>query len=119
MKKILTTLGLLSLVSVLPGVASATTYHYITIDGEVESVEAQNALDALNFVNNQSNTLHTGVAIDRGLLNDGEVFAQTYNYVDKNYNLREVTAATSKAAFILATDIAPNSGIIITGTVQE
>lgn len=111
MKKILA----LSLVGVfgLPLSSYAATYHYLDLSGTVHSVEASSATQALTYISALPNTLHTGVALDQGILEQGENYGNTYQYRTVYGTNAYVEAVTVDAARALATDRDPNSGFYI------
>ncbi len=111
MKKLLA----LSFIGVLgfPLSSLAATYHYLDVTGTAHTVEAASATQALNFVNALPNTIHSGVALDMGILEPGENYGQTYQYRTIYGTNAYVQAATLDAARLLATDRAPTSGFYI------
>lgn len=113
MKKILA----LSLIGVfgLPLTSLAATYHYLDVHGNVNSVEAQSAAQALNYVNSLPTTIHSGVALDQGILEPGQNYSQLYQYRTIYGTNAYVRAATLDAARLLATDKASNSGFYMVG----
>ena len=114
MKRILS-LFVMGLLLAIPAVSSAATYHYIDLTGNVVTIEAESAQDALSKANANNDVYHSGVKLDQGMLHTGESFAVTYQYVTAQGTLKTVEAASVDAAFILATDIAPNSGFLRLG----
>lgn len=114
MKKIISLAVIVAMgLMIAPTVSNAATYFYIDIYGNVEGVEATNSQQALMSANAQDVIVHSGVSLDLGVLEEGQVFANVYEYVDINGNLKSVTAATLDGARILATDRAPRSGFLI------
>ena len=104
----------------IPLFSFAATYHYVSVEGDVEAVEANSAAEALMTAPN----IHpnSGVAIDRGFLeaNDdvdvvvgGTGGADTYAYVDSTGQVRTITAQSPAAAIAGATNIHPQSGVAI------
>jgi len=111
-------LVLLGVLTVFPAVSSAAVYHYIDMTGTVQDIEAPNSDMALAMTISSGQVLHSGVKLDQGLLNEGDEFGNVYNYVDIFGNVRGVVAATADAAYILATNIDPNSGLILVVVVR-
>ncbi len=111
MKKLL----MLSFIGVLglPLTSFAATYHYLDVNGTVHDVDALSAQQALNYVNSLPNTIHSGVALDQGILKPGDDYGQTYQYRTIYGTNGYVHAATLDAARSLATDRAANSGFYI------
>lgn len=112
MKNIIFALSLLGVCG-SPLISSAATYNYLDLTGTVRSVDAPSATEALAYVNSLDTTLHTGVALDLGILNQGENFGQDYTYRTVNGTTVFLRAATYDAAWILATDRDPSSGIML------
>lgn len=113
MKKQLLALSLVGVFG-LPLISSAATYNYVDLSGTVQSFEAATAADALIMVSAAGNTIHSGVALDRPLLEDGEEVGNTYLYVAMDGTIKAVQAATVDAAFVLAVDREPSSGMLLT-----
>lgn len=113
MKKLLT----LSLLGVfgLPLSSFAATYHYLDVYGNVQSVEAQSATQALTYVNSLPTTIHSGVALDQGILEQGQNYSQLYQYRTVYGTTAYVRAATIDAARLIATNEAANSGFYMVG----
>ena len=110
MKKIFSLFALSSLFA-LPAVSLAAPYHYINLNGEVVTIEASNAAEAMAISEARGDVLHSGVAIDQGFLEKGNLHGITYQYQSTLGGIRYVTAASMDAAHILAPDI-------ISGTLQ-
>ncbi len=111
MKKLLA----LSLLGVfgLPLISSAATYHYVDVTGTVQSVEASSAAHALAYVTSLPTTIHTGVALDLGVLDAGDDHSNLYQYRTTYGTNAVVRAATLDAAYLLATDRAADSGFML------
>lgn len=107
----------LSLLGVLgsPLISHAATYHYLDIYGVAHDVDAPTAAQALSAVNPLQTTMHTGVALDQGVLVPGELYGQDYSYVNTQGSLVTIHAASLDAAKIIASDKDPNSGFLIGG----
>lgn len=113
MKKILA----LSLIGVfgLPLTSLAATYHYLDVHGNVNSVEAPSATQALKYVSSLPATIHSGVALDQGILEPGQNYSQLYQYRTIYGTTAYVRAATFDAARLLATNEAANSAFYVVG----
>lgn len=111
MKKIVFALAALL---AIPFVSFAATYHYIDIQGKVNTIEAPTPQAALQMADATGRVLHSGVKLDSGDLKTGEVYAQTYLYVSTTGELKSVQAATADGAELLASDKAANSGFLVT-----
>ncbi len=115
MKKLL----LLSAVAFgLPFAAFAATYNYVNTAGSLQSVQANNADQALALAANIAP--HSGVALDTGTV----IFAAplsvsvgnaTYEYVNTSGNLQAEQAPNAAMALAGAVNIAPNSGVMLVG----
>lgn len=100
-------------VSGLPFAASAATYHYLDIAGIVRDIESPNASAALQFVTASPTALHSGVALDMGVLKPGQDFGNDYQYRTVSGGTAVIHAATLDAARMLATDRDSNSGFYL------
>lgn len=96
-----------------PLISHAATYNYLDINGTVHSVDAPSATQALTFINSLDSTLHSGIALDLGLLNPGDDYGNDYQYRTIYGTNAVVHAATFDAARILAVDRAPTSGLLL------
>jgi hypothetical protein len=105
--------SLAAALTVAPAVALAETYHYIDITGEVESIEAQSAAEALMVIEANGDALHSGVKLDVGQLEEGEDYGITYEYQSTSGGTGRVTAASADAAMLLATDIVPGTLVAV------
>ncbi len=112
MKKYLLALSLVGVLG-LPSVSYAATYFYIDITGAARSVEANSSSEALAIVNAMPNTLHSGVTLDQGFIEEGENYGNLYQYRTTAGTTAVVRAATIDAAALLATDRDPSSGFVI------
>lgn len=110
----------------IPALTFAATYHYVTVEGDVEAVEANTAAEALMTAPN----IHpnSGVAIDRGLLEEnddvdvpvgGTGGANMYAYVSVTGEVKVITASSPSAAISAAYDIHPHSGVAIVVDMDE
>jgi hypothetical protein len=112
----------------LPLFSFAATYHYVTTGGDVASVEADSASQALATAPN----IHpnSGVAIDLGFIEVGmdvDVPPSTsggglyYAYVDANGTVRTVAASNPSEALLNASNLHPQSGVAVMtdGTLAE
>lgn len=111
MRKLIMIALLLAFVAV--PVAQAATYHYVDIYGQVRNLQASNAQEALVVASALPTTLHTGVKLDTGLLDRGDIAGQLYAYMDVAGNYRIITASSVDAAWLVATDRHPNSGLVM------
>ena len=85
----------------------------------MRSVEAQSAAGALAQVAARGNALHSGVALDLGVLDAGDTYGNVYAYTDRSGMKRNVIAATYDAARILAADRAGGSELMLLGSVTQ
>lgn len=115
----LAVIAAMGLLLAVPLGVQAITYHYIDIEGEVQTIEAGNASEALNVARVNGPTIHSGVKVDAGILDEGDTFANIYHYVDINGNLKSIQAASMDAALFLATDKHPQSGMLLAGIVID
>lgn len=97
----------------IPFISSAATYHYVDIYGRIQGIEAASAQEALTRVTALDTTLHTGVALDLGVLDTNDYFGQYYEYRATNGSLQHIFAPTYDAAYLRATDRDPSSGLIL------
>lgn len=97
----------------VPAIGLAASYHYVTMEGEIKTIEAANAAQALTIAHQNGAAHDSGVKADQGMLDEGDETGNTYLYVDISGNTKSVTAANVQAAFTLATDIAPDSGVVV------
>ena len=97
----------------IPAVGFAASYHYVSVDGEVKTIDAANATQALTIAHQNGAAYDSGVKVDLGMLDEGDETGNVYMYVDVSGNTKSVTAANVQAAFALATDIAPDSGVVV------
>lgn len=97
----------------IPAIGFAASYHYISMEGEVKTIEAASATQALTIAHQNGAAQDSGVKVDLGVLDEGEDTGNVYMYVDASGNTKSVTAANVAAAFVLATDIAPDSGVVV------
>ncbi len=103
---------------------SAATYLYINTAGNIQTVEAISASQALAIAPNIS--AHSGVMLYSGLptvitsVNVNQTFPYvTYQYVNTMGQVQTVIASSSAEAFSLATNIDPNSGVMRVGIYQD
>lgn len=116
-----TLLALAGVVAVtVPAVTLAQTYHYVSVEGDIEAIEADTAAEALVMAPD----IHpnSGVAEDRGLLEEGMDAdvpvggtggANMYAYVDITGEVETITAPNPSVAITAPADIHPNSGVAI------
>jgi hypothetical protein len=126
--KYIFSLGSLGLIAVVPLLASAATYNYVTSSGFTAEVEAPNAETAL--VTAQNIASNSGVAVDTGLIEPGtpvpsiaggnaaggvrvDGSASTYFFVNDAGVTDSVVAANADTALVIAPNIASNSGVAI------
>ena len=88
----------------LPGLSLAASYHYIDIQGNVQTIEANSGAEALATVALRADALHSGVVLDQGVLEEGDDYGIVYAYMSTSGETRTVTAATLDAAYLLAPD---------------
>lgn len=112
-------MALAALLLAVPAVSSAATFHYVDVHGVVQNIEASSPSEALVLASLRGNVLHSGVKLAQGQLQAGENVGSIYNYVDIYGNIKSVVAASADAAFLLATDIHPQSGLLIVGPVSR
>lgn len=126
MMKYILGLGTLAIIG-LPFTALAATYFYVDTTGNVGSVEAPNANQALELTASVRD-IHSGVTLDQGYLEGdeyisvdniygtgGPVGLTTYQYVDIHGDVQFVAAIDADQALALAVNIAPHSGVVLTG----
>lgn len=117
MKKIILTASLAAILAV-PAAVGAASYHYVDVAGTVNTIEAASPSDALLKARLSGKTIHSGVALDRGVLETGKNVGTVYQYIDVWGNVRTITAASVDAAFVLAPDKAPHSSFLRLGVMQ-
>jgi hypothetical protein len=98
----------------VPSLSMAATYHYVNIDGTVADIGAGSAAEALAALRTSPSTIHSGVMLDQGMIEQGEQVGNLYQYISVSGQLKSVFAASLDAARVLATDKAPTSGFLIT-----
>lgn len=108
MKNTLSIIALFTLLA-LPLASRAAMYHYLNLQGEVVTVEADTPAQALAISRLNGDALNSGVAIDIGRMNEGESFAVTYEYLSTMGMNRTIEAANMDAAYVLANDIVPGT----------
>lgn len=114
MKKFTTATTLAALGTLLiPAVSLAATYHYVTLDGTVDEVQASTAAQALVMVDARDDSIHSGVQLDTGVLDEGEQVGHEYTYVALDGSVKTITAASLDAATVLATDRKYDSGFMV------
>lgn len=124
----------------LPAVSLAATYDYVNTNGQMQSVNADNAdaaralavniapnsgvmLDSGTMTQNsgtmtQNNTTTTQGSTTTTVVSNGTATTAasfpsgSYQYVDVNGNVKVIVAGSADAALALATDIAPHSGVL-------
>ncbi|PIR84738.1 hypothetical protein COU16_00950 [Candidatus Kaiserbacteria bacterium CG10_big_fil_rev_8_21_14_0_10_47_16] len=111
----------------LPLTSLAATYFYVDTSGEVQTVEASDSTEALTL-SAHDRAVHSGVAIDRGVINEGDVVLSValgtstdigsgpyvYQYVNTNGTLSSVSASSADMALSLsAYNRASNSGVML------
>lgn len=104
--------GLLVGLMSVPYIVKATTYTYIEITGEVDKVEATTPTQALEIISTNETVLNSGVTIDDGVIKEDRIYSTTYEYINIGGSLKSVEASGVDAAFILAYDIHPHSGVV-------
>jgi len=98
----------------VPLTSLATTYRYAARDGTIRDVQAASAIEALAMVSASGDAaIHSGVALDTGVLEPGDSIGHEYAYVSVSGALASVTAANLDTAFALASDRAPTSGFLV------
>lgn len=115
--KIASTLTVLTLLS-SPALAFANTYQYIDTNGDLQSIQAANASQAMATAPNLA--VHSGVVL--GIIGgtggssepvDNGFSGSYYQYIDTNGNLQSTDAASASSALLNTPDIAPHSGVIL------
>lgn len=108
-------IGICAITAILlvPATSYGAAYHFINLRGDVVTIEASSAADALAQVRARGDVMHSGIKYDQGLLESGQSFGTRYGYIDMYGNTRYVVAASLNAAYTLATDKAPHSGMMI------
>lgn len=115
-KQLTTTIGVFALL-VLPAVSSAATYLYVGTDGDLHSMEASSATEALATAPNLA--VNSGVQLvdsDTKVTPTKPVVSLTssfYQYINTSGNLQSVSATSASVAMATATNIAMNSGVIL------
>jgi hypothetical protein len=115
MKKILFTMLMLGVVTAIPVVTSAATYQYVDTNGNLATVTADNAAQAMTVANLGP---HSGVMLVTGspvVTNNFPITTNggTYLYVDIYGNLKTVVASSPAQALTLATNITTHSGVML------
>lgn len=114
MKNTLLALIIIGVIIALPTTTFAATFQYVDTNGNLATVTADNAAQAL-LVPNLG--LHSGVMLVTGVTtvvpgyvpnNNGT----TYIYVDINGNLKTVVAANAAQALMVG-DLGPHSGVML------
>lgn len=119
----------MAVLAFIPFTSSAALYHYVTESGVTATVEADSAAEALATAPNIASD--SGVAVDQGLIDSGEVVAsevrgaggvrvtdstqagvETYQYITVDGTVGVVTAPTPGAAIAEPTNIAHDSGVL-------
>lgn len=113
MKKVQLVAGL-ALLFAFPSVSLAAQYHYLNLRGEVVTVEASNASQALAISASRGDSMHSGVVLDIGLLEQGDEYGITYRYQSNLGGTKYVTAASVDAAYVIAPDIIPGTLTVVT-----
>lgn len=105
-----------------PAAVLAQEYHYIDMTGTVQTIEASSASSALQNAPGIAPT--SGVAVDRGLLDEGDSVlgvsgevggsgGNEYHYVDVTGTVQTLPAVSAQAALQNAPGIAPTSGVAV------
>jgi hypothetical protein len=118
MKKF-TIFSAVSILLMLPLFVLAQSYHYIALSGEVKTIEAEAPSQALAIAHQNGAAPDSGVKLDSGTLETGEIRGGLYQYVDVRGILRTITAASVETAFMLAFDRAHDSGVLYAGPAPE
>ncbi len=99
--------------------ASAATYQYVNVSGNIQSIDAANAslalASAVNIDPHSGVILYTPAnAIGSAIGGDNSgVSLNTYEYVDTSGQVRSVTASNPSEAMSIAPNKDPDSGVIL------
>lgn len=107
------TICLLAVLFGTPLFTFAAMYHYIDMRGTIQTISASNPTEALAVAQTRGDAYRSGVKLDDGVLKTGQSFGIVYSYVSTSGEVKNVTAAGPDAAFLLAQDIAPHSGVVV------
>jgi len=120
-QQIATVFGAFALV-VLPAVTSANTYQYISTSGSLQSVQADNAMQALATAPNLA--ANSGVILvgsdgkltpsdNTNPTNTNPTSGSFYQYINTDGNVQSIDTTSASVAIATATNIAPHSGVIL------
>ncbi|MEI8062166.1 MAG: hypothetical protein WCG97_02605 [bacterium] len=114
MKKIIIG-AVMTLASFLPLATFASTFAYVDVNGNLGSVDAANANQALtvsNIAYNSGVVLLGGSVTMSGLISSPQSSVGTYQYVDVSGKISAVQANSPEQALTVS-NIASNSGVVL------